>query len=205
MGADVRDAELVTRYLETRDLGLFEELVARHRDRMMRLVLSVLGPDLGNDAEDVVQEAFLKAHDRLASFRGQSRFGSWLYRIAYNRSLDYRRSAARRQRRAREAAADPAGPPRVDGAGGQWLLTAERDRVVRATLDRVPQPYQTALHSYYWLELPVAEIAELLGVAPGTVKSYLHRGRARLARLLEEAPWFEEARSPEEEVWRHDR
>ena len=186
MGADVRDAELVTRYLETRDLGLFEELVARHRDRMMRLVLSVLGPELGNDAEDVVQEAFLRAHDRLRGFRGQSRFGSWLYRIAYNRALDYWRSAARRQRRAREAAADPAGPPRVDDAGGQRLLDAERDRAVRAALDRVPQPYRTALHSYYWLELPVAEIAELLGVARGTVKSYLHRGRARLAGLLEE-------------------
>ncbi len=186
MGADVRDAELVTRYLESRDLGLFEELVARYRERMMRLVLSVLGPELGNDAEDVVQEAFLRAHDRLASFRGQSRFGSWLYRIAYNGALDHRRSASRRRRRAWESATDPTGPPRVDSAAGRQLLLDERDRAVRAALARVPQPYRTALHSYYWLELPVAEIAELLGVARGTVKSYLHRGRARLARLLED-------------------
>ena len=186
MGADVRDAELVTRYLETHDLGLFDELVARYRERMMRLVLSVLGPELARDAEDVVQEAFLKAHDRLASFRGQSRFGSWLYRIAYNKALDHRRSAARRRRRAHESAADPSGPPRVDHAAGERLLADERERAVRAALARVPQPYQTALRSYYWLELPVAEIAELLGVARGTVKSYLHRGRARLARLLDD-------------------
>ena len=186
MGADDRDAELVTRYLESSDLRLFDELVVRYRGRMMRLVLSVLGPELARDAEDVVQEAFLKAHDRLRSFRGQSRFGSWLYRIAYNKALDHRRSAARRQRRAHESVADPTGSPRVDHGAGGRLLVDERDRAVRAALARVPQPYQTALRSFYWLELPVAEIAELLGVAQGTVKSYLHRGRALLARLLEE-------------------
>lgn len=184
MGAEDRDAELVSRYLDTGDLRLFDELVARYRDRMMRLVLSVLGPELANDAEDVVQEAFLGAHDRLASFRGQSRFGSWLYRVAYNRALDHRRAAARRDRRARDSAADPALTRVVDDSAGRDLLADERSRTVRAALARVPEPYQTALRSYYWLELPVAEIAELLGVAPGTVKSYLHRGRARLARLL---------------------
>ncbi len=185
MGAATRDAELVRRYLETRDLRHFDELVVRYRDRMMRLVLSVLGPESANDAEDVVQEAFVRAHDRLGSFRGQSRFGSWLYRVAYNRALDQRRMVARRNRRVRESVADPTGAPGADAAAGQRLLTEERDRAVRAALGRVPQPYQTALRSYYWLDLPVAEIAELLGVAPGTVKSYLHRGRARLARLLE--------------------
>ena len=186
LAADAGDAELVARYLETRELRHFDELVVRYRDRMMRLVLSVLGPESANDAEDVVQEAFLRAHDRLTSFRGESRFGSWLYRVAYNRALDHRRAAARRDRRARESLADPTATPLVDTSAGRGLLADERDRAVRAALARVPQPYQTALHSYYWLDLPVAEIAELLGVATGTVKSYLHRGRARLARLLDE-------------------
>ena len=186
MGLDLRDAELVSRYLETRDLRLFDELVVRYRDRMMRLVLSVLGPESANDAEDVVQEAFLNAHDRLESFRGQSRFGSWLYRVAYNRALDQRRIVARRARRVQQSAVDPTTAPTVDNAVGQRLLADERNRSVRAALARVPQPYQAALRSFYWLEMPVAEIAEMLNVAPGTVKSYLHRGRARLARLLEE-------------------
>lgn len=182
----IRDAELVRRYLESRAPRYFDELVLRYRDRVMRLVLSVLGPEGANDAEDVVQEAFLRAHDRLAGFRGESRFGSWLYRVAYNRALDHRRAAARRARRARESVEDPAAAPAAPDAAGQRLLADERDRSVRAALARVPQPYRTALHSYYWLDLPVAEIAELLGVAPGTVKSYLHRGRARLARQLVE-------------------
>lgn len=187
MGPESRDAELVRSYLESREPRLFDELVTRHRERMMRLVLSVLGPGLGNDAEDVVQEAFLRAHDRLSGFRGQSRFGTWLYRVAYNAALDHRRAAGRHHRRARERAADPALTTTAKGAEGpRRLLAAERERAVRSALSRVPQPYQTALRSYYWLELPVAEIAELLGVAPGTVKSYLHRGRARLARLLDD-------------------
>ena len=184
MGSDNRDDELVSRYLESGDLRFFDELVVSYRDRMMRLVLSVVGPEGANDAEDIVQEAFLKAHGRLESFRGRSRFGTWLYRIAYNQALDHRRSAARRGRRDRESVADPSGPPRVDDGAGQRLVDVERDREVRAALARVPQPYRTALHSFYWLELPVAEIAELLGVAPGTVKSYLYRGRARLSRYL---------------------
>lgn len=186
MGPPIRDAELVRRYLDSGDLRHFDELVVRYRDRMMRLVLSVLGPEWANDAEDVVQEAFLRAHARLADFRGESRFGTWLYRVAYNRALDYRRTAGRRARRARESVDDPASVAGMEGSAGQRLLSDERRRSVRTALARVPEPYRAALLSYYWLELPVAEIAELLGVAPGTVKSYLYRGRARLARLLSE-------------------
>lgn len=182
MASQARDAELVTRYLESRDPRLFGELVERYRDRMMRLVLSVLGPELAADAEDVVQEVFLRVHDRLRRFRGESRFSSWLYRVAYNRALDHRRAAGRRRQREQDSVAAPA---TAAERTADRLIAAERARAVRAALARVPQPQQSALRMFYWLELPVAEIAELLGVAPGTVKSYLHRGRARLARLLE--------------------
>jgi len=185
VGANTRDAELVREYLESRDLRCFDELVAGYRDRVMRLVLSVLGPELANDAEDVVQETFLRAHDRLESFRGQSLFGSWLYRVAYNRALDHRRMGVRRERRVRDSVADPTATSSKMTAPAARLIEWERDRAIHRALTRVPQPYQTTLRAFYWLDLPLAEIAELLGVAPGTVKSYLHRGRARLARQLE--------------------
>lgn len=186
MGTERTDAELVSRYLETRKLRYFDELVSRHRQLVLRVALSVLGPALAADAEDVVQESLIKAHDRLASFRGESRFASWLYRVTYNQALDARRSALRRRRWRLESAEMPeaqSARAQPENAGDR-LLADERGRAVREALAVVPEPYQSALHSYYWLELPVGEIAEMLDVAPGTVKSYLFRGRARLSRLL---------------------
>ena len=82
-------------------------------------------------------------------------------------------------------AADPTDSIGEEPSASNGLIADERNRALHSALARVPQPYQAALRAFYWLELPTAEIAELLGVAPGTVKSYLHRGRARLARLLE--------------------
>ena len=183
MWGDINDAELVRRYLDSHDLRCFDELVSRYRDRVMRMVLSVLGPELSGDAEDVAQEAFLRAHDRLRGFRGESGFGTWLYRVAYNRALDQRRIHARRGRREGRSATEPVAL-REEPAAYSRLIAGERSRALRKAMARVPQPYQTALHAHYWLELPVGEIAELLGVPAGTVKSYLHRGRAKLARLL---------------------
>lgn len=191
----LRDAELVERYLATREPPFFEELVRRHRARLVRLVFSILGPELSGDAEDVVQEALIQALDRLPGFRGESRFGTWLYRVAYNRALDHRRSAARRLRRAgRSLDGAPSNPPaggntNIGGAGSaadESLVERERDRALQAALATLPPPYPTVLRLFYWLDQPVAEIAETLGVAEGTVKSYLHRGRARLTRQLEE-------------------
>ena len=185
MWGDIDDAELVRRYLETDDLRCFDELVARYRERVMRLVLSVLGPELSGDAEDVVQETFVRAHDRLSRFRGHSLFGTWLYRIAYNRALDQRRADSRRARRTLASASEPAPILGEDSTATSQLIADERDRALHTALARVPQPAQSVLRAHYWLELPVGEIAELLGIPTGTVKSYLHRGRAKLARLLE--------------------
>ena len=96
MGADARDAERVRRYLETGDLRWFDELVASYRNRVMRLVLSVLGPELANDAEDVVQEVFVRAHRHLGRFSGRSSFGTWITSIAIRLCLDLERSRKRR-------------------------------------------------------------------------------------------------------------
>jgi len=182
---DIDDAELVRRYLDSDDLRCFDELVLRHRERVMRMVLSVLGPELAADAEDVVQETFLRAHDRLAGFRGHSRFGTWLYRVAYNRALDQRRAIARRARRGSSQVAETDAAVSESPSAPSRILADEQNRALHKALVRIPQPGQTVLRAHYWLELSVGEIAELLGVPAGTVKSYLHRGRARLARLLQ--------------------
>jgi RNA polymerase sigma-70 factor (ECF subfamily) len=177
------DADLVARYRETGAPVHFETLVRRHRDRVLRLVVSVLGPDLQADAEDVVQRVFLRVHDRLAGFRGGSRFGTWIHRIAYNLALDFKRTRLRRRRLLREG---PLGVDARRGGPGRPTLEPEHAWSVQRALREVPDPYQTALRLHYWLDLPVSEIAEMLGVAVGTAKSYLHRGRKRLHEVLKE-------------------
>jgi RNA polymerase sigma-70 factor (ECF subfamily) len=136
------------------------------------------------DAEDLAQQAVIRAHDRLAAFRGESQFTTWLYRIAYNQAIDHTRRATRRRRLIRDAPM-PAGPEPV-ALPDATTLADERSRVVHRALNQVPQPYRAALRLYYWFDQPVREIAESLGVGQETAKSYLHRGRQRLRRLVEE-------------------
>lgn len=176
------DADLVASYLRRGAPADFEILVHRHREKTLRLVLSVLGPEYQGDAEDVVQRVFLRAHDRLDRFRGSSLFSTWLYRIAYNLAIDTKRTLERRRRLLHDRPPGTGAPaPEPDRPD----LDTEHAYSVRKALLELPEPYQTALRLHYWLDLPVQDIAELLGVAVGTAKSYLHRGRKRLHPLLQ--------------------
>ncbi len=176
------DAELVEAYRSTGGSRHFEILVQRHREKLLRLVLSVLGHGLQGDAEDVVQLVFLRVHDRLATFHGRSRFGTWIHRIAHRLAIDYKRT---RQRRARLLPEGPMSREPSSPNGLERAMDRERGELIRRALLEVSDPYQTALRLHYWLGLSVAEIAETLDVAVGTAKSYLHRGRQRLHRVLQ--------------------
>ncbi len=175
----MEDGELVAAYLEGRDPELFRELVERHQGRVLRLVASLLGPFADMDAQEVTQEVFLRTHERLASFRGEARFSSWLYRLAYNRTLEYRRRA---RLRLPHVPADTLAD-RYAGSG-PFEGAAERERrdQVEALLAGLPEVYRTVVHLHYWLDASVEEIADLRVVPVGTVKSYLSRARARLRR-----------------------
>jgi RNA polymerase sigma-70 factor (ECF subfamily) len=175
----VSDEELVAEYLRTRDPELFGALVERHQARVFRLVAGLLGPFADTDAQEVTQEVFLRTHDRLASFRGEARFSSWLYRLAYNRTLEHRRRARLRL-------------PHVpidtleerEATRGPFEQAAERERRQRVErlLEGLPELYRSIVHLYYWLDASIDEIAELLVMPPGTVKSHLSRARLRLRK-----------------------
>jgi RNA polymerase sigma-70 factor (ECF subfamily) len=178
------DADLVADYLATEDPALFEALVRRHWERVVRIVLSIVGPEHAMESEDLAQQALIRAHDTLDSFRGEARFTTWLYRIASNQAIDHARRTQRRRRLLRSAQ-QPIDPPPVEKPDAS-ALADERARRVRAAVARLPHPYRTALRLHYWHGLSVAEIADSLGVASGTAKSYLHRGRKRLHVLLDD-------------------
>jgi len=174
------DSELIREFLETRDAALFGQLAGRYQHRVFRLAASILGPGFEPEAEEIVQEVFLLVYRHLETFRLDSRFGTWLYRIAYNRAIDARRTARLRLPHVDDEALSDLAAPSKESDPALQLEDAERGRAVRACVDELPDLYRAVLYLHYWNEAKIPEIGELLGIPEGTVKSYLHRARQAL-------------------------
>ena len=159
----------------------FELLVTRYQERVFRLVCGVLGPQHIDDAVDVAQVAWAKVYTQLDGFRGESSFATWLYRLVYRCAVDqlrkYRRSP---ELDALDAARSDDGPTPAEMAESD-----DRNEVLRQAVACLPQTYRLVLLLHYWQECSINEIAEILCASSGTIKSYLHRGRQRLAHTLE--------------------
>jgi RNA polymerase sigma-70 factor (ECF subfamily) len=161
------------------DADAYGELVTRYRELAHR-VAWVVAP--GGEAEDAVQEAFVKAWFALPRFREGAPFRPWLCRIVANEARNRIRSARRRDALALR---DAAATPRVDApAPDDAALAREEAEVLVAAMNRL-RPDDRLVVAYRWLfELSEAEMADALGVAPGTVKSRLSRAMARLRDVL---------------------
>jgi RNA polymerase sigma-70 factor (ECF subfamily) len=177
----MEDAEVIAVYRKTADPELFRMLVERHQERVFRLVVSILGPAYAGEAEEVTQDVFLQVFRKLASYREEARFSTWLYRVAWNRAVDHRRSARFRHPSLPEKmlanVADPADPQAE-------LETVARRKELLAALEKLPDLYRTLVHLHYWLDLSLAEIEELTAVRVGSIKSYLARARKMMGKDL---------------------
>jgi RNA polymerase sigma-70 factor (ECF subfamily) len=191
VSADV-DAGLVEA-LRRDDLDAAEQLVERYADRVYRLAMRITGAK--EDAEEVAQDALWTAARKIHTFRGESAFGSWIYRITANAA--YQKLRTRRQT-ANEIALDDV-LPSLDGAGrpfeavDDWsnrvderALQGELRRVLTDAIDALPPDYRTALvlHDVEGLSNP--DIAESLGISLPAVKSRVHRSRLFVRKHLSE-------------------
>ena len=163
----------------------FGVLVDRYQGRLYPTILRLTGRP--EDAHDLLQDAFLRAYQRLPSFQGESSFYTWIYRIAVNLALSDRRRRKRRGWWTREAdraaPLDPADDPeRTDPSGP--LERAERDDRIQAALNALAPDHRAVVVLKDLDGLRYEEIAETLGVPIGTVRSRLHRARERLGELL---------------------
>ena len=182
------DDWLVERCLED-DAGAFAELVRRYREPVFRLAVSILGQEFAPEAEDVTQDVMLRVHHALKSFRGESKFGSWIYRIAFNQALNVK---ARTRYRAPHVTEDALATTASPNPGPHEQLQEERrKKAVLACVGELPDVYQSALRLHYWLGASMAEIAEMLDTPENTVKSYLHRARRLLHAMLTERGFHE--------------
>jgi RNA polymerase sigma-70 factor, ECF subfamily len=155
----------------------FDLLLRRHDDRMRGLAFRLLNDRHGMD--DALQDAYLNAYKGLHRFKPGSDFGSWLYRITYNTCID----ELRRRKRRPVSAEDPQDP--VSGRPGpEREVTAAE--TVRSALAELPVDQRVTVVLVDGEGFDQKEAAEILGVAPGTVASRLHRARAALRHVIGE-------------------
>ena len=170
------DATLVAGYRNHGDQEAFAELVRRYRQPVFRLVVSILGPGFAAEAEEVTQDVFLRVHGALDTFRGESQFSSWIYRIAFNIALNLKARVRYRAPHLGDEVLAGRSAPASDPVDRLALMTA---------IEELPEIYQSALRLHYWMGASIEEIAEFIGVPENTVKSYLHRARHLLYGMLE--------------------
>ena len=174
-----RDEVLVRRYLDG-DASAFAELVRRHERRVFNVAMRILGRE--EDARDATQDAFLSALRKLSGFRGDAAFTTWMHRVTVNACYDVLRKRARAPMlRAVTAEGEPPveGPPAPDHADE----IAGTTDVARA-LARLPVDQRAVLVLHDLQDVPYEEVARILSIPLGTVRSRLHRGRIALAREL---------------------
>lgn len=162
----------------------FQTLALRHKDRLYSLAARLLG-DRG-EVEDITQETFLRAYQNIEEFRGDARFTTWLYRICYNLCL----SCLERKKNQSLEGVVPEELPDLGAQLSDQLIANERRDIVKRALSRMTPEFREVIVLYYTGQLPYEEVATLLELPVGTVRSRLHRGRAELKELLR--PYFQE-------------
>jgi RNA polymerase sigma-70 factor, ECF subfamily len=181
--AQRRDLRLIERARDG-DVDAFNDLVVHHQDHLWALVARMV-PDR-DQASDAVQEAFLSAYRNLARFRGGS-VRSWLGRIAINAAMDAQRARKRRPLQPYPELEDDSWQPRAgdDADPERTAVAAERSRVLATALAHITPDQRAAIVLFDVEGYDYQEIADLMGVSLGTVKSRIHRGRLALRDLLE--------------------
>jgi len=169
------DAELIER-ARRGDTMAYEALVRREQDAAVR-VAHLFAPD--GDAEDAVQEAFVKAHRALDRFRDGAPFRPWLLRIVANEARNRRRSAGRRATLVLRAAEDRR-PGDAAPSPESAVLDREAQHALVEALNGLRRDDREVIGARYFLDLSEAETAEVLGLPRGTVKSRLSRAIGRL-------------------------
>jgi RNA polymerase sigma-70 factor (ECF subfamily) len=168
------------------DTEAFRRLVEGYKDRAFGLAFRIVGS--AGDAEEVAQDAFVRAWRALPGFRGECRFGTWLHRIVVRCAYDA--SARKRRREAREESldalrerrgGDPASPASVEEPIGS--RDEARDRLGRL-LERLTDVQRAVVTLYYYEDRSVEEVGGALALPVNTVKTHLHRARATLRAVM---------------------
>src|SRR5437660_1652856 len=178
--AELTDEEVVTRILNG-ETALFEILMRRYNQRLYRVARSILRDD--GEAEDVMQDAYVRAYQHLGQFAGRAKFSTWLTRIAVHEAL----ARAHRGKRYDAISAVQGETMKFASAAPspeQEVATAQSHAILEEAILSLPDSYRTVLMMRDIEELTTAEAAESLDITEQNVKVRLHRARALLRREL---------------------
>ncbi len=177
------DDQLLISRAVSGDRSAFGDLALKHQDRLYASMLAVTGS--AEEAEDVVQDALVRAFLKLDSFQQNSQFFTWLYRIAFNVALS--RFRKRRHRVSIDQSREVAGMEPVDHSGqpDDPILQREQVNLVQNALQQLTEQHRAILILREMNECSYEEIAEILDISIGTVRSRISRARSSLKQVLE--------------------
>lgn len=179
------DDEMLVAKFQAVQQDAFDELMKRYKHKIYAYVLRSVKNN--EDAQELTSEVFFKVYRALGKWRPEACFSTWLYKIAHNQSIDHHRAKSRRMTYSLDdeelsidepAASDLASNP-------QWQLEEQdRHRIIRAAIDQLSPKQREVFVLNRYEGLQIKEIAEVLGMAEGTVKIHLHRAMKKLRSLL---------------------
>ena len=160
----------------------YAELVDRYKHMVYTLAIKIVKNH--EDAEEVAQDTFIKAYSSMKYFKGDSKFSTWLYKIAYYGSLDYLKKNKRRVETTKFDISEEFNIASMDDAL-EGMEAKERTEMIKHAIQELPGEDAVLITLYYFEMQSMKEISQVMGLAPNTVKVRLFRGRKRLAQILE--------------------
>jgi len=179
MQEELQDPEVVSRVLNG-ERGLFELLMRRHNPLVYRTIRGVIRDD--SEVEDVMQEAYVAAFTHLSRFRSESRFSTWLVRIAINAALQRLRKRGEQVDLDADALPEPAQPP--SSSPETQAMVHEASKALERAVNELPPSYRMVFILREVEGLSTAEVADALKLSEENVKQRLHRGKAQLRETL---------------------
>lgn len=189
IGLELSDEELCRR-IAAKDVMAFEQLVERYQPRAYRMATSILSNEA--DGRDVSQEAFIRLYESAHRFDGRARFSTWFYRILVNLCIDHQRRNKWWKKNVPFGRPDddldrPAVDPPSEAPGPESLMMgSDNARRLKQALTKLSPSQRAAVMMQLQDDLSSREVAEVLNCSETTARVHLHRGIARLTKLLKE-------------------
>lgn len=176
------DDQLITAIISG-NTNAYGQLVDRYKDMVFTLALRMLKHR--EEAEEVAQDAFIKVYKSLHKFKGDSKFSTWIYKVTYNTCLD---RIKKNKKHLNDVAIDEYTEHKLETVDNalEGMIKAEKSALIKECINKLPSESAYLLTMYYFEELSLEEISDVVGITANTIKVKLFRARKKLTIILEE-------------------